>query len=160
MIERRNSVNERRISTVGNDDGGSASPKRKESIRTSGSNENMSIHKTGSRNSLKNLRSQSDDLLVSSLMEDEKCDDALPEIVLVDKIEEIDPRKYSDVNIRNKVLKQKLRQDGIRNIQQSRGIDIFMCMCGVVCMYMYLCVCGYIYVCVHIFINMFICIYI
>jgi hypothetical protein len=113
---------------VGDKEGGSESPKRKESFRRTGSNENMSVQKSGSRNSLKNLRSQSDELLASNLMEDEKCDE-LPEIMIVDKIEEIhDPRKYSDVNIRNKVLKKKLHQDSIRNIQQSRGIDICMCM--------------------------------
>jgi hypothetical protein len=82
----------------------------------SGSTENvLNIKKNGDRSSLKSLRSQSDDDI--SQMEDDEIVDE----ITVEKTEDFDPRKYSDANIRNKLLKQKVHQDNIRNIQQSRG---------------------------------------
>jgi hypothetical protein len=82
----------------------------------SGSTENVSnIKKNGDRSSLKSLRSQSDDD-ISQMGDDDIVDE-----ITVEKTEDIDPRKYSDANIRNKLLKQKVHQDNIRNIQQSRG---------------------------------------
>lgn len=82
----------------------------------SGSTENvLNIKKNGDRSSLKSLRSQSDDDI--SQMEDDEIRDE----ITVEKTEDNDPRKYSDANIRNKLLKQKVHQDNIRNIQQSRG---------------------------------------